>query len=105
MVTCRIFTVGVFMAPMNDVLGIKQLIQALGGVTKAAEFFGEEVNVVGNWQLRKKMPANKFLAHQAILLSHGISAPPELWFGSANVSKIGIIAREPIPTLTHGGQG
>lgn len=65
---------------MRTVTTIEELIRELGGVTKAAEIFGEEVNVVGNWQYRCKMPSNKFLVHQTTLLKYGISAPAEFWF-------------------------
>lgn len=68
---------------MKTISDVDTLIDCLGGVTKSSRIFGEKVNVIGNWKLRKKLPANKFLLHQKILLEHGISASPKLWFGAS----------------------
>lgn len=68
---------------MKTISSIEEMVKELGGVTKAAEVFGERINVVGNWQLRQKLPANKFLTHQEILKAKGLAAPPSFWFETA----------------------
>ena len=58
------------------------LINALGGVSKAAAALGEKYpSTLSNWIRAGTMPASKYLRHQATLKKLGIKAPAKLWFG------------------------
>lgn len=62
-----------------EVADIPSLIEQLGGLTAAARVFDEQPQTVGNWRLRKQIPARLFLQHSAVLKQQGIVAPSTLW--------------------------
>jgi hypothetical protein len=66
---------------MNPIETVDELIEELGGITKAATALGESgPNVVGMWRLRGRMPSHRFLAHKDALERIGINADVRLWF-------------------------
>ena len=63
---------------------ISELIDTLGGPTKAAEILGEGgPQYVVNWRRRGKISARSFIRHQAVLEGMGIAAPASFWSQSA----------------------
>lgn len=64
----------------------RELVDALGGVTKAAAALGERhPSTVSNWLKGERFPATKFMKHQATLTTLGIKANASIWFGRASV--------------------
>lgn len=66
-------------APIETVEGV---IDALGGVYKAAANLGQKPNTVGNWQTRRRIPPEHFLAVTEALRAAGKAVAPEV-FGMA----------------------
>ena len=67
--------------PERTVTTIEELIDALGGVTKAAPILGAKgPQRVWNWKKRGKITPALFMQHQAALQERGIVAPPSFWF-------------------------
>ena len=66
---------------MQKVSNIAELIDVLGGPTKAAAALGASgPAVLNNWRTRDKIPSYWFLRHREKLKELGISAPESLWF-------------------------
>lgn len=67
--------------PERTVTTIAELIDALGGVTKAAPVLGvSSPQRVWNWKKRGKITPALFMQHQAVLQQRGIVAPASFWF-------------------------
>jgi hypothetical protein len=63
---------------------IGELIETLGGPTKAAETLGvKSAQRVVNWRLRNKITPDLFMKHQETLKLAGIAAPASFWFGGS----------------------
>jgi hypothetical protein len=65
-------------------------VEALGGTTAVAKFFGVDLRVVSNWRERG-LPPNTYVAFREALQKKGYDASPSLWR-----------QREPAPTLDAG---
>lgn len=62
----------------------RDLVDALGGVSKAATVLEEKYpSTISNWLKAGSIPANKYLRHKAQLEKLGINAPASLWFDEA----------------------
>jgi hypothetical protein len=67
---------------MSDftVTSIGELINELGGPTRAAEVLGVKgPQRVVNWRRRNKITPDLFMKHQAALQKRGIVAPASFW--------------------------
>jgi len=58
---------------------IGELIEKLGGPSKAAEILGATPQRVVNWRNRDQISATLFMQHQAILRERGLVVPPHFW--------------------------
>lgn len=70
---------------MSDVTvsTIAELIEKLGGPSKAGEILGASPQRAVNWRNSGKITAELFVQHQAALKARGLSAPPSFWGQSA----------------------
>ena len=69
--------------PEIAVSTIKELIEKLGGPSKAAEILGATPQRVVNWRNRGKITPELFMQNQGELKARGIKAPPSFWGQSA----------------------
>jgi len=58
---------------------IGELIERLGGPSKAAEILGATPQRVVNWRNRGRITPALFLHNQERLKERGLKAPPEFW--------------------------
>lgn len=59
----------------------RELVDKLGGVTKAAETLGERhPSTISNWLKAGRFPAGKFMRHAGLLVAVGVHADAAIWF-------------------------
>ena len=58
---------------------VPEVIQALGGVYKAAGILNENPNTVGNWQTRARIPPEHFISVSKALEAAGKSVSPNVF--------------------------
>jgi hypothetical protein len=77
-----------------------EVIEALGGTTKAARRLGQQPNTVGNWKMRGRIPPDYFLAVHGVLLELDEQVSPDI-FGMKAVStkrRLQPVRRPPPPS-------
>lgn len=63
---------------MKKVTSVEELVEALGGLTKAGQFFGVERQQMFDWLKRGKIPC-QYIRAQDRLSQRGLNLPDELF--------------------------
>jgi hypothetical protein len=64
---------------MEQIRTVDGVIEALGGVTKAASALEQRPNAVSNWKLRRRIPPEHFLTVSEVLRTAGKAVAPEVF--------------------------